>query len=106
MKPMAERGNQGRSATVADSESLFWEQGLRTRMAASGLSKREQEITLLAIRGLSNREIAGCLYICEQTVKDHLYTTFSKLTIHRRSQLATKLCGLSTESHAPQFLLS
>ncbi len=95
-----------RAETMATPKTLPWEQGLRARMAAYGLSRREQEIALLAIRGLSNREIADLLYICEQTVKDHLYTTFAKLTIHRRSQLAAKLLWLPSEPSQPQFLLS
>jgi len=69
MKQATETIEQSRSDTIADSERLFWVQGLRTRMAAYGLSRREQEISLLAIRGLSNREIANFLCICEQTVK-------------------------------------
>lgn len=75
-------------------------------MLAYGLSRREQEITLLAIGGLSNREIANRLFICEQTVKDHLYTTYTKLAIHRRSQLAIRLGSLPIASSSSQFLLS
>ena len=63
------------SGTVSGLEVFVRDQSPRARMAAYGLSRREQEIALLALRGLSNREIADRLFICEQTVKDHLYTT-------------------------------
>jgi len=106
MKQAVQITSQQESETITDNGTLFVDQSLRTRMLDYGLSRREQEIALLALRGLSNREIANLLYICEQTVKDHLYTTFSKLSIHRRSQLAPKLSGLPAGSSAPQFLLS
>ena len=37
------------------------------------------------------------LFICEQTVKDHLHDVFEKVKIRRRSELAAKLLefGLS-----------
>lgn len=91
---------------ISNPETLRWEQDLRMRMMGYGLSRCEQEIALLAIRGLSNREIANLLCVCEQTVKDHLFSTFSKLTIHRRSQLATKLLSLPSESSSPGTMLA
>jgi DNA-binding CsgD family transcriptional regulator len=68
---------------------------LQTKLAHYGLSKREQEIALWVMRGLSNRMIAERLFICEQTVKDHLYDVFEKMQIHRRSELTAKVHGLS-----------
>lgn len=73
------------------------EQDLRTKLADYGLSKREQDVALWAIRGLSNRMIAERLFICEQTVKDHLHDIFDKMKIHRRTELAAKIHGLNTE---------
>ncbi|MDA8388953.1 MAG: helix-turn-helix transcriptional regulator [Nitrospiraceae bacterium] len=59
-----------------------------------GLSRREKDITALAVQGHSNREIAERLFICEQTVKDHLHHIFGKLEIRRRSELAARALGL------------
>lgn len=61
------------------------------KLAGFGLTKREQEIAALVIRGWGNREIAESLCITEQTVKDHLHDIFAKVKICRRSQLAAKL---------------
>jgi DNA-binding NarL/FixJ family response regulator len=46
---------------------------------------------LLIIQGLSKRDIAERLFICEQTVKDHLHYIFERIKIRRRSELAAKL---------------
>ncbi len=61
------------------------------RLDEYGLTRREEEIALCVMRGLSNREIAEKLFICEQTVKDHLRDTFQRMRIHRRSELSAKL---------------
>lgn len=67
---------------------------IRARLMEWGLSRRQQEVALLAIRGLSNREIAERLFIAEQTVKDHLQDIFEALNIRRRSELTAKVLGL------------
>ncbi len=41
---------------------------MRIRLSGFGLTRREHEITALAIGGLSNREIAERLFITEMTV--------------------------------------
>jgi two-component system, NarL family, nitrate/nitrite response regulator NarL len=51
------------------------------------LSKRENEVVLLAKQGLTNKEIAVRLFISERTVKQHLTATFAKLGIKDRLQL-------------------
>jgi DNA-binding NarL/FixJ family response regulator len=51
----------------------------------SGLTKRQFEILQLIAAGLSNREIAGKLWITEQTVKFHLSNLYSKLGVTNRT---------------------
>ena len=51
------------------------------------LSKREKEIALKIILGLSNKAIAAELYISERTVKFHCANIYRKLNIHNRSSL-------------------
>ena len=70
---------------------------LESKLGVLGLTLRQQEIALLAIRGLSNREIAERLFITEQTVKDHLHDVFDRLTIKRRSELVATILGLVPE---------
>jgi predicted DNA-binding protein (UPF0251 family) len=43
-----------------------------------GLSKREYEILQLITEGLSNQQIAGKLYISENTIKKHISNLFLK----------------------------
>lgn len=48
------------------------------------LSRREQEILYLISKGYDNVQIAGELFIAEQTVKNHVHNIYSKLSIHDR----------------------
>ncbi len=54
------------------------------------LSGREQEILLLAARGLSNRRIASSLHISEATVKRHLANVYEKMGVGSRGEAARK----------------
>lgn len=53
---------------------------------ALGLTRREMEILELIAEGLSNREIAGRLFVSENTVKTHCSRAFDKLGARRRTQ--------------------
>jgi non-specific serine/threonine protein kinase len=56
---------------------------------AQGLTPRESEITALVARGLTNREIAGQLYISVRTVEAHIDHILTKLGYRTRTQLAS-----------------
>ena len=49
-------------------------------------SNRQLEIIKLLVVGKSNKEIAACMFISENTVKFHLKNIFSELNISNRSQ--------------------
>jgi DNA-binding CsgD family transcriptional regulator len=51
-----------------------------------GITRRELEILELIAQGLSNREIAGKLFVSENTVKTHCSRAFDKLGARRRTQ--------------------
>jgi DNA-binding CsgD family transcriptional regulator len=53
---------------------------------ALGITPREFEILELIAQGMSNREIAGKLFVSENTVKTHLSRVFDKLGAKRRTQ--------------------
>lgn len=52
------------------------------------LSPREREVLWLIARGYSNRQIAGDLMIGEQTVKTHVRSILTKLSLQDRVQAA------------------
>jgi two-component system, NarL family, response regulator len=52
------------------------------------LTKREQEILALVSMGKSNQEIADDLYIASGTVRVHVHTILSKLSVRDRTQAA------------------
>ena len=51
-----------------------------------GITRRELEILGLVAQGMSNREIAGKLYVSENTVKTHCSRAFDNLGARRRTQ--------------------
>jgi two-component system NarL family response regulator len=52
------------------------------------LSEREMEIARLIARGATNKEIAGKLFITENTTKVHVKNILNKLELKNRQQLA------------------
>ena len=54
----------------------------------SGLSERELTILRALGRGLSNKQIAGELWVAEQTVKFHLTNIYRKLDVGNRTEAA------------------
>ena len=61
-----------------------------------GVTPRELEILALIAEGLSTREIAGRLFVSENTVKTHASRLFAKLGARRRTQAVqlAKAAGL------------
>lgn len=53
-----------------------------------GLTEREVDVIGLVSEGKSNAQIAQALFISVKTVKYHLTTTFSKLGVRNRTELA------------------
>jgi NarL family two-component system response regulator LiaR len=56
------------------------------RLAQLGITPRELEILEAMAAGLSTREIAGRLFVSENTVKTHTGRLFDKLSARRRTQ--------------------
>jgi two-component system, NarL family, nitrate/nitrite response regulator NarL len=55
------------------------------------LTAREAEIVDLIDQGLSNKEIAGQLFIEVATVKNHVHNLLEKLQVHRRAEAAARV---------------
>ena len=58
----------------------------RQAVATPRLTERELEVLRLVAQGMSNREIAGELYISENTVKNHVRNILEKLHLHSRME--------------------
>lgn len=52
------------------------------------LTGREREVLEYLAQGLSNKEIAGLIYVSEHTVKKHISSILSKLELKDRTQAA------------------
>lgn len=56
--------------------------------AAHGISDKEKDIMELVAKGLSNKEIAGELFLGEGTVRNYISSLLDKLSLRDRTQLA------------------
>ncbi|NIO28639.1 MAG: hypothetical protein GTO29_08810 [Candidatus Latescibacteria bacterium] len=70
-----------------DGLPLMLEANLEEFYSKYGLSKREQEIIELILKGKSNKDITGELFISLHTVKNHIYHIYQKLDVKSRLQL-------------------
>jgi DNA-binding CsgD family transcriptional regulator len=86
--------------TLTSIGATAWAERARAEVRASGetvrahaytafdtLTPQELQITRLAARGLSNREIGAQLFLSPRTVGFHLYNAFPKLGVASRSDL-------------------
>lgn len=55
------------------------------------LSRREAQVALCCVEGLTNAEIGSRLLVTEQTVKFHLRNIFVKFGVKRRAELISRL---------------
>lgn len=55
------------------------------------LSRREAQVALCCVEGLTNAEIGARLMVSEQTVKFHLRHIFIKFGVRRRAELISRL---------------
>jgi DNA-binding NarL/FixJ family response regulator len=60
----------------------------RTQLELPRLTERELGILRLVARGRLNREIAGDLFISENTVRNHIRNILDKLQMHSRVEAA------------------
>ncbi|MFF3572660.1 response regulator transcription factor [Nocardia jiangxiensis] len=66
------------------------------------LTRREDEVLQLVLRGHSNRDIAEKLFISVETVKSHLKSLLRKYGAANRSELIALVPAASTETRPPQ----
>jgi len=61
---------------------------LAERQQRPELTQREMDVLQMLIKGRSNREIGTALFLCEDTVKAHFKTLFTKLKVQDRTEAA------------------
>src|ERR1044072_6075580 len=70
--------------------------GVEQPRELASLTEQERRILEYVAEGLTNREIAGRMFLAEKTVKNYVSSLLAKLGLERRTQaagLATKLLG-------------
>ncbi len=66
---------------------------VRERLAVYRLSPREEQVVLLLVRGLPNKEIASRCALSVETVKEYLKHIYAKIGTHGRTALLAHLIG-------------
>ncbi len=69
----------------------------RTEDSRDRLTPQEWQIAQLAAEGLTNREIAGRLFLSPRTVSTHLYRIYPKVGVSSRAELAHIMLAVSAE---------
>jgi DNA-binding CsgD family transcriptional regulator len=69
----------------------YFERAIRRVVAPNNLSRREAQVALCCVEGLTNAEIGNRLDLSEQTVKFHLRHIFVKFGVRRRAELISRL---------------
>lgn len=70
-------------------ESIGRRSGLTVANANAQLTLREQEVLYLITTGIGNKEIAVCLSISPNTVKNHVHNVLQKLNVRSRQEAAS-----------------
>jgi DNA-binding CsgD family transcriptional regulator len=73
------------------SASRSFERVIQRVVENRNLSRREAQVALCCVEGLTNAEIGSRLLVSEQTVKFHLRHIFIKFGVKRRAELISRL---------------
>jgi len=71
--------------------SRAFERVIQRVVENKNLSRRESQVALCCVEGLTNAEIGARLSVSEQTVKFHLRHIFIKFGVKRRAELISRL---------------
>jgi DNA-binding CsgD family transcriptional regulator len=75
----------------ANGDNRSFKRVVRLVVENNNLSRREAQVTLACVEGLTNAEIGSRLLVTEQTVKFHLRNIFVKFGVKRRTELISRL---------------
>lgn len=88
---IARRNEQGIRGDETRAVNYSFERAIRRVVEHRNLSRREAQVALCCVEGLTNAEIGHRLQVSEQTVKFHLRHVFLKFGVKRRAELISKL---------------
>ena len=88
---IARRNEQGLRGDESRTVNYSFERAIRRVVEHRNLSRREAQVALCCVEGLTNAEIGSRLQVSEQTVKFHLRHVFLKFGVKRRAELISKL---------------
>jgi DNA-binding NarL/FixJ family response regulator len=58
--------------------------------AGTGLTASEERVAALVAEGLTNKQVAGRLFVTDRTVEGHLSRIYAKLGLRSRAELAAR----------------
>jgi DNA-binding CsgD family transcriptional regulator len=61
------------------------------QLAVEGLTLTEHRLATLVAKGLTNRQVAGVMFVSENTVQTHIKNIFRKLGVRSRTELAARV---------------
>jgi DNA-binding CsgD family transcriptional regulator len=92
---LARREQQGIKTFTNGSESRAhqhsFERVIQRLLENRSLSRREAQVAVCCVEGLTNAEIGSRLLVTEQTVKFHMRNIFVKFGVKRRAELISRL---------------
>ena len=77
------------SKLIAEFRELARRASERDELPPPGLTEREMQVLRLMAHSKSNKDIAGALFISENTVKNHVRNILEKLHLHSRMEAVT-----------------
>ena len=60
-------------------------------MDIHNLTRKENEVLNLIVKGLGDKEIAKSLFVCVPTVRTHITSIFTKMDVNNRKELIIKI---------------
>ena len=86
-----ERGIKSYTKGIESVGNRSYERVIQRVVDNKNLSRREAQVALCCVEGLTNAEIGSRLLVSEQTVKFHLRHIFIKFGVKRRAELISRL---------------
>lgn len=85
------RREQGLAGIESGEVNHSFERAIARVVEHRNLSRREAQVALCCVEGLTNAQIGSRLRVTEQTVKFHLRHIFIKFGVRRRAELISRL---------------